>query len=142
MVIAREIMHTDVQSVRPDATLVAAATKMRDLHVGALPVVGADNQLHGLITDRDIVVRGLAGGGTPETTNAGALVSESPISVDAGSDVGEVLNTMEQHKVRRVMVVDDRRLVGIISESNLATHLDASRVGEFAASVYSAPPNN
>lgn len=142
MVIAREIMHTDVQGVRSDESLAAAAMKMRDLHVGALPVVSADNQLEGLITDRDIVVRGLAEGRSPESTTAAALIRESPISVDADSDVGEVLYTMEQNKVRRVMVVDGQRVVGIISEANLATHLDPSRVGEFAASVYSAPPNN
>jgi CBS domain-containing protein len=142
MVTAREIMHTNIQSVRSDETLTAAATKMRDLHVGALPVVGGDNQLQGLITDRDIVVRGLAEGHSAESTTAAALIREAPISVAADADVGDVLYALEQNKVRRVMVVDGQRVVGIISESNLATHLDPSRVGEFAASVYSAPPNN
>ena len=140
--IAREIMHADVQGVRSDDTLMAAAIKMRDMHVGALPVVGADNQIQGLITDRDIVVRGLAEGHAPASTPAAALVRESPIAVDAESDIRDVLDTMEQRKVRRVLVVDDQRLVGVISEANLATHLDAQRIGEFAASVYSAPPNN
>lgn len=142
MVIAREIMHSDVQSVGSDDTIAAAAMKMRDLHVGALPIVSDDNQLQGLITDRDIVVRGLAEGFAPESTTTAALVRESPISVDADSDIGEVLYAMEQNKVRRVMVVDNQSVVGIITEANLATHLDPSRVGEFAAAVYSAPPNN
>ncbi len=142
MVIAREIMHAQVHSIRHDETLAAAATKMRDAHVGALPVVSADDEVQGIITDRDIVVRGLAEGNDPETTTTATLVHYPPVSVEASSDITDVLTTMEQNKVRRVMVVDNRKLVGIISEASLATGLAPGEVAGFAASIYSAPPNN
>ncbi len=142
MVIAREVMHGDVQSIRHDESLLSAAIMMRDLYVGALPVIDAANRVQGIITDRDIVVRGLAEGSDPGATTAADLVHDAPVSVEASSDISDVLATMEQNKVRRVMVVDDGRLVGIISEANLATTLGAGEVGAFAAAVYSAPPNN
>jgi CBS domain-containing protein len=142
MVSAREIMHDEVQGVRSSETLAAAAAKMRNLHVGALPVLGAEDELQGIITDRDIVVRCVADGTDPQSMTAEELLRGGPISVDASSDVSEVLATMEQHKIRRVPVVEDDRLVGIISEANLATQLGRGEVGDFAASVYSAPPNN
>jgi CBS domain-containing protein len=142
MVSAREIMHSDVKGVRPGETLDAAAAKMRDLHVGALPILGTEGDLLGIITDRDIVVRCVANGLDPQTTTAQEVVRAAPISVDAGADVSDVLTTMEQNKIRRVPVTEDQRLVGIISEANLATKLDHQQVGDFAAAVYSAPPNN
>lgn len=142
MTTAREIMHLGVECLRPDETLAVAATKMRDLHVGALPICDMDDELYGIITDRDIVVRGVAEGFDPDTTTAQELMRGAPISVDAGSDVGEVLRTMEQHKIRRLPVMDDRRIVGMISEADVATHLSEIEVNEFASAVYSAPPNN
>jgi len=139
---AREIMHTGAESVRHDETLAAAAAKMRDLHIGALPIRGAGDQLQGIITDRDIVVRCVAEGRDPQTTAAQDMVHGSPISVNAGSDIGDVLRTMEQYKIRRLPVVENDRLVGMISEADVATHLGEHEVGEFASAVYSAPPNN
>ena len=142
MVTARDIMHTDVQGVRPTDTLAAAAAKMRDLHVGAMPILGADGDLQGIITDRDIVVRCVADGQDPRTTTTEQMMHGQPISVEASVDVGDLLATMEQNQIRRVPVVEDDRLVGIISEANLATRLGKGQVAFFAAAVYSAPPNN
>jgi CBS domain-containing protein len=135
-------MHGDVQGIRQGDTLGAAAATMRDLHVGSLPVLGASGELRGIITDRDIVVRCVAEGRDPQTMTAQDLVRAAPISVDADSDVSDVLSTMEQNKIRRVPVVEDERLVGIISEANIATKLGTREVGDFASAVYSAPPNN
>ena len=142
MVSAREIMHNDVAVVGADESLVAAAQKMRDLHVGALPVLDGNEELLGIITDRDIVVRCVAEGHDPLATIAQELVHTEPIWVYADSDIVDVLDTMEQNKVRRVPVMEDDRLVGIISEANVATNLDPAQVDDFAAAVYSAPPNN
>jgi CBS domain-containing protein len=142
MATAREIMHVDVQGVRPGDTLAVAAATMRDLHVGSLPVINADGGLRGIITDRDIVVRCVAEGRDPQTTTAQELVKTAPIWVDADDDVSVVLESMEQNKIRRVPVIEDDRLVGIISEANIATNLGTREVGEFATAVYSAPPNN
>ncbi len=142
MATARDIMHVDVQGIGVGGTLASAAVTMRDLHIGSLPVLGPGGELRGIITDRDIVVRCVAEGLDPETTTAQDLVRNAPIKVDANSDVSEVLTTMEQNKIRRVPVVENNRLVGIISEANIATKLGEREVGDFASAVYSAPPNN
>jgi CBS domain-containing protein len=139
---ARDVMHPGVECIGENDTLETAASRMRDLHVGALPVCGADDRLHGIITDRDIVVRCIAEGGDPTTVTAQQLAHDSPIWVDANADVGEALRLMEQHTIRRLPVVDNHRLVGMISEADLATHLGEHQVAQFADAVYSAPPNN
>jgi CBS domain-containing protein len=142
MVTAREIMHVDVQAIRPSDTLASAAATMRDLHVGSLPVVGQGGELQGIITDRDIVVRCVAERLDPAKTTAQELVHTAPISVQAGSSVKDVLSTMEEHQIRRIPVIENDRLVGIISEANIATSLGKNEVLAFTSAVYSAPPNN
>jgi CBS domain-containing protein len=135
-------MHPDAQCIGPDETLAAAAVKMRDLHVGALPICGADDRLHGIITDRDIVVRCVAEGGDPQTVTAQQLAKGTPIWVDADADVGEVLRTREQNKIRRLPVIENQRLVGMISEADLATRLSQHEVSEFAQAIYGAAPTS
>jgi len=142
MATAREIMHMGAECIRQNETLTAAAAKMGDLHVGALPILGADDRLHGIITDRDIVVRAVANGLDPQETTVDMLAKRTPIWVDASADINDVLQTMEEHKVRRLPVVENQQVVGVISEADLATRLGAREISEFASSVYSAPPNN
>lgn len=138
---AREIMHAGVECIGENDTLAMAAQRMRDLHIGALPICGADDRLHGIVTDRDIVVRCVAEGGDPGAVTAGQLARGTPIWVDADADEHEVLRLMEEHKIRRLPVMENHRLVGMISEADLATHLDEDEVAEYASAVYSAPPN-
>ncbi len=141
MTTARDIMHEGVECIGEDETLDVAAAKMRELNVGALPICGTDNRLHGILTDRDIVVRCIAEGRDPRTTTAAELAKGTPIWVEADADVSEAMQQMEQNKIRRLPVLDEqRRLVGIISEADIATHLDEQQVAQFAASIYSAPP--
>lgn len=138
---ARDIMHRGAECVAESDTIEAAAAKMRQMHVGALPICGADDRIKGILTDRDIVIRGIAEGMDPHTTTAGELAQGTPVWVDADADEREVLRLMEQHKIRRLPVIENRRLVGMISEADLATHLEGKKVAQFAGAVYSAPPN-
>ncbi|MDQ0864734.1 CBS domain-containing protein [Arthrobacter globiformis] len=78
MTTAREIMTGGVECVGENETLEAAARKMKELDVGALPICGEENRLKGMITDRDIVIKCFAEGGDPRTAKAGALVRASP----------------------------------------------------------------
>ena len=71
-----------------------------------------------------------------------ALSQGAPIWADANADISDVLQAMEQNKVRRLPVIENQRVVGVISEADLATRLGPREVSEFASSVYSAPPNN
>lgn len=141
MTTAREIMHPGAECVDENETLQQAAARMRDLHVGALPICGPDDRLHGIITDRDIVVRCIAQGGDPRTMTARELAQGTPIWVDANADIGEAMNKMMENKIRRLPVIEGSRLVGMISEADLATHLDEHQVAQFASAIYSAPPN-
>jgi CBS domain-containing protein len=135
-------MHRGAECIGENETIETAARKMRELQVGALPICGADDRLHGILTDRDIVIRCVAEGRDPRTTTARELAQGTPIWVDVQADEGEVVALMEQHKVRRLPVMENRRLVGMISEADLATHLGEHKVAEFAHAIYSAPPSS
>jgi CBS domain-containing protein len=137
---AKEIMHRGAECIAASDTLEAAARMMRDRHVGALPICGGDYRLQGIITDRDIVVKCLAEGRDPKTTTAGDLAQGKPVWVDANAEDGDVLRLMEEHHIRRLPVIEEHELVGMISEADLATHLPEAEVAEFTSRVYSAPP--
>jgi CBS domain-containing protein len=139
---ARDIMNPGTECIASHETLDLAARKMRDLGVGALPVCGADNRLAGIITDRDIVVSVIAEGRDPASVTAADLAQGTPVWVDAEADEDQVLQTMEQNRIRRVPVIQDHQLVGMISEADIATHLDEHKLAEFANAIYTAPPNS
>jgi CBS domain-containing protein len=134
---AREIMHPGAECVGADESVAAAAGKMRDLGVGSLPICGADDRLHGILTDRDIVVKCIAAGRDPAQLRAGDLAQETLFWVDAAADVSEVLHQMEDHRIKRLPVIENHRLVGIITEADLARNLDEHRLAEFVEKVYS-----
>ena len=98
MTTAREIMHAGAECIGEHETLAQAARRMRDLDVGALPVCGDDDRLHGIITDRDIVIRCVAAGGDPATVTAGDLAEGTPFTIGADASAGQVLQVMEEHR--------------------------------------------
>ena len=136
MTTARDIMHAGAECISEDMSMLDAAQMMRDLGVGALPICGADDRLHGILTDRDIVIRCIAEGRDPATMMAGECAQGTPWHVDAAADVAEVLSTMENHQVRRLPVMDHHRLVGMISEADLARALDEHQLAKFVEHVY------
>ncbi|GAA4435467.1 CBS domain-containing protein [Phytohabitans houttuyneae] len=139
---ARDIMHAGAECISEDETLANAARMMRDMRVGALPICGKDDRLHGIITDRDIVIRCIAEGGDPRKMTAREMAQGTPIWVDVDADQDEVLRLMESNKIRRLPVMEGQRIVGMISEADLAVHLDEHRLHHFAESIYSAQPTS
>ncbi len=137
MTTARDIMHAGVTCVGEHESLTAAAQHMRDLGVGSLPICGDDDRLHGMITDRDIVIKCLANGGDPSAATAGQLAQGSTYHVQADAGIEEMLNVMEEHQVRRLPVIDDHRLVGIVSEADIARHLPEHAIVQFVKAIYS-----
>ncbi|SFS77799.1 CBS domain-containing protein [Saccharopolyspora flava] len=135
MTTARDIMHAGADCIGENDTLLTAARMMRDLDVGSLPICGQDDRLHGIITDRDIVVRCCADGRDPAEVKASEMAQGAPHWIDARSDVGEVLSSMERHRIRRMPVISDHRLVGMISEADLAQHLDDDRLAHFVETI-------
>ena len=133
---AREIMHPGAECIGENDSLAAAAQRMRDLGVGSLPICGADDRLHGIVTDRDIVVRCIAEGRDPAQVPAGELAQGTLFWVDAAADVDEVLRQMEDHRVKRLPVIENHRLVGVISEADLARNLSEDRLAQFVEKVY------
>jgi CBS domain-containing protein len=119
-------------------SLTDAARRMAELNVGALPVCGEDNRLMGIITDRDVVVKAIAKGKDPAEVKAGDLIGEAHMWwVDAGADVDEVLHQMAEHKIRRLPVLENEELVGIISQADLAAKLPEDKVGELVEAISS-----
>ncbi|MEJ2858955.1 MULTISPECIES: CBS domain-containing protein [Saccharothrix] len=135
MTTAREIMNAGVQCIKEDQSLLDAARMMRDLNVGSLPICGRDDRLHGIITDRDIVVRCVAEGRSCEEMKAGEL-SGHLHWVDADDDISHVLRQMEEHQIRRMPVIEEHRLVGMVSEADIARHLTEDQIAEFVERVY------
>jgi CBS domain-containing protein len=133
---ARDIMHPGAECITEDDTLATAAQRMRDLGVGSLPICGADDRLHGIITDRDIVVRCIAEGRDPAQMRAADLAQGAVYWVDAAAEVDEVLREMEDHQIKRLPVIDNHRLVGVISEADIARNLSEDRLAEFVEKVF------
>jgi CBS domain-containing protein len=136
---ARDIMHFGAECVSEGDNLLTAAQKMRDLGVGSLPICGEDDRLHGIITDRDITVRCVAEGRDPAKTRCADLAQGDVFWVEAGAGIDEVLLEMEGHKVKRIPVIENHRLVGVISEADLARHLSEHQLAEFAERIYAGP---
>jgi CBS domain-containing protein len=117
----KEIMTQGVECIRPDDSIAAAARKMKDLDVGALPVCGGDDRLIGMVTDRDITVRATADCRDPSGTCVKDVMTLHIISVFDDQDVAEAARLMKENQVRRLVVLNRaKRLVGIVSLGDLA----------------------
>lgn len=134
--LAGDMMHAGAECISEHDTLQMAAQRMRDLDVGCLPICGDDDRLHGIITDRDIVLRCCAEGRDPATMTAGELAGRTPVWVSADADEDAVLRLMAEHRIKRLPVIDERRLVGMISEADVARHLPDDKVAMMAEAIY------
>lgn len=120
-----KVMTHDVRLLRPDQTISEAAVLMAEIDTGALPV-GDNDRLVGMITDRDIVIRGLAQGKSPDTKVADIMTKEVLYCFDT-DEVDEAARNMGKAKVRRLPVLNkDKRMVGIVSLGDLAIKNDDS----------------
>ena len=135
----RDVMMPDPLTVDARTTIETAAQVMRENDIGDV-LVTQDGRLQGILTDRDIVVRAIAHGRDPHTTTVRELAQGTPIWVDANATVDEAIQKMVDNKVRRLPVMEDRRLVGMVSEADLARNCSQQEVAHFASAVYSAPP--
>ena len=136
MTTAGDIMHRGAQWIPAHETLDRAAQLMRELNVGALPISDENERLCGILTDRDIVIGCVAMGHDPAKVTAGDMAQGTPRWIESDADVDDVLTEMRTHQIRRLPVIDDKRLVGMISEADLAQHLTDEQIAAFAESVY------
>jgi len=132
----RDVMTAEPIVLQQDQSIADAARAMRDNAVGSVLVVAGD-KLCGLVTDRDIVVRGLAESAPPDSP-VGAVCSPDLVAVDAGDDTAEALRVMQANAVRRLPVMDNGRIVGMVSIGDLAVEQDDESA---LADISSAHPN-
>ncbi|MFI2311589.1 MULTISPECIES: CBS domain-containing protein [Streptomyces] len=139
MTTAKDIMHSGARWIPAHETLDRAAQLMREHNVGALPVSanGDSDRMVGIITDRDIVIDCVAKGHDPAKVTAGDLAQGTPRWIEAEADVNAVLEEMQTHRIRRLPVVENKKLVGMISEADLAQHLTEEQIAGWAEKVYS-----
>ena len=114
----RDIMTPDPVGVYYEQTVAEAARVMRDAGVGAVLVVSGES-LSGMVTDRDLVIRGLADGAGPDSP-VGPLCSEKLVGVDANADLADAERLIREHAVRRLPVIDSGQIVGMVSLGDLA----------------------
>ena len=115
----RDVMTGNLLTVPLEATLVEAARSMRDADIGSVLVMDGD-RLHGIVTDRDLVIRGLAEAQDPFATNVGQVCTSSLTTVAPSDSVEAAAEAMRRDSVGRLPVVEDGRPVGIVSAGDLA----------------------
>ena len=125
----RELMTTEPTTVEPKATLGEAATLMKQNDCGSIPVVEG-GRLVGIVTDRDIVVRGVATGKDPKTQRVSEVMSADPVTIGPENDVGDAEKKMSDRQIRRLPVVEGGKLVGIIVTAQIARAGNERKVGE------------
>ncbi len=125
----RELMATEPISVEPKATLGEVATLMKQQDCGSIPVVEG-GRLVGIVTDRDIVVRGVAAGKDPKTQRVSEVMSANPVTIGPDDDVTDAEKKMADRQIRRLPVVEAGKLVGIIVTAQIARAGNERQVGE------------
>lgn len=132
----KDIMTRDVEVVHPDDAIKEAARKMRDRDIGFLPVCDGD-RLVGVVTDRDLILRGLAEGTDPGTNIGRDLMTSPVVYCFDDQDVKEATRLMEDHQIRRVAVLrrENKRLVGVLSLGDIARSSTRKVSGEVLESV-------
>src|SRR5213596_2578425 len=133
----RELMTTAPVTVQPDATLGEVAVLMKQEDCGSIPVV-EDGRLVGIVTDRDIVIRGVAAGSDPKTQRVSTVMSADPVTIRPDDDLTDAEKVMADRQIRRLPVVENGKLVGIIVTAQIARSENESTTGKTLKEI-SAP---
>ncbi len=135
MKFVKDVMTSGVRTLSPGDTLALAAQAMDELDVGALPICDGE-RIVGMVTDRDIVVRGVAQELAPATTPLQNVMSKQVEWVFEDEGLEDATAKMQQLQIRRLPVLDrDKRLVGIVSLGDLAAKGDQAQAGEALADI-------
>jgi CBS domain-containing protein len=130
----RDVMTPDVEIATRAQSLRDAARMMRSGDYGAMPVVD-EGQLVGMLTDRDIVVRAVAEGIDPNLALAGDFATREPVAVAPDTTLDDALELMGRHRVRRLPVVEEGLLVGVLSQADVALEAKEKRTGEVVQEI-------
>lgn len=116
----REVMTDSVIKIHPEESVAVAARALAHYNIGILPVCRNDGSICGLVTDRDLVTRCLAAGKSPENTHVREVMTGQVISAQPEMDTGAAAHLMGRRQIRRLPVVDNGRLCGMVSLGDLA----------------------
>lgn len=130
----REAMTASVSSVSPSQSLADAAEVMKRTDVGSVPVVD-EGRLVGIVTDRDIVTRAVAEQRNPQVVRVEEIASHELVTVEPEQDLDEALALMARHKVRRLPVLEEGRLVGMLAQADLALEAKDNKVGKMVEQI-------
>jgi CBS domain-containing protein len=138
----KDAMHHYAFSVHPNSSVSEIAETMRIHDVGAVPVI-EDHKISGMVTDRDIVVRGFLNGGNPSNLKARDVMTKRVITCRGNEDLQEAVEIMEKHKIRRLPVVDEKNvLIGMLSLGDIAQVSSPKLIAEAVMSVADHHKNN
>ena len=130
----RDAMTEDPRSIGASAPVIEAARLMRENDIGSLPIT-EDEQLVGMIPDRDITTRVVAEAADPKMTSVSDVYSRDLVSVEPDNDLDEALRLMARHQVRRLPVVENGRLVGIVAQADIALRESENKTGELVEAI-------
>jgi CBS domain-containing protein len=130
----RDLMTSNPATCESSTTVVEAAKHMAQKDVGPIPVVDGD-RLVGIVTDRDIVLRVVAEGRDPSSTKVGDIASKQLETVSPEEDLDSALRKMASAQVRRLPVVENGRLVGIVAQADVARQGEDRKTGEVVEQV-------
>ena len=122
----REIMTNQVVRIHPDESVSVAARTLTHYNIGILPVCGSDGRLCGLVTDRDIVTRCLAAGREPQRTSVREVMTAKIVAARPDMDASIAASLMGSKQIRRLPVMDNGRLCGMVSLGDLAGKEESS----------------
>lgn len=139
---AREIMTANPQIVSVDEPIRRVAEVLASNDIGGVIVCNDDRRLQGMITDRDIAVEVVAAGKDPDSTRAGDLLTgRETVTIGADDSLHLAIETMKDHAVRRLPVIDGHEVIGIVSTADLAVNVSDDDVGDLLAAISSSPDN-
>ena len=130
----RDVMTGSPTTCEPSTTIVEAAKAMAQEDVGPIPVV-EDGRLVGLVTDRDLVIRVIAEGRDPNSTTIGDIATGDLATLSPDQSLDEALRIMAQKQVRRIPVVENDRIIGIVAQADVARAADEERTGEVVEDI-------
>jgi CBS domain-containing protein len=130
----RDAMSEGPRSIETSASVVEAARLMREADVGSIPITDGD-QLVGMITDRDITTRVVAEGADVETTPVGDVCSRDVTTIKPDEDHEEAVEVMARHQIRRLPVVENGRLIGLVAQADIALAGNETKTGELVEAI-------
>jgi CBS domain-containing protein len=137
----KEIMSTDIVSLNQNDSIESAAQLMKQYNIGSIPITG-QNGVIGIVTDRDITLRAVASGQNTSRQTVGEVMSTNIVSGRPDMDVHEAARIMSENQIRRLPVVENRSLVGMVSLGDISVEPELQDNAEQALKNISKPADN